>query len=244
MARHGDYQPIASDEPVYEIDSFELIWAKYKFAIIGGAVAIVAIIAGVFAWITIDNANRAKAAAAFAEATDPAAYRGIIEQYPKSPVAGNAALLLAGSLRQEGKLDEANAVLQKFVDSQPKSAFAPLAKIAIAENKAKADDLKQAEQELQSVADVDSQSFAAPFALMLEAELQLATWNRNEALRTYRQLFTAYPGSVSAQASAPQYDALDAMSRPISERKSPPNAAALEQAAPEAEAPAGPGSEQ
>ena len=40
MATHQDLRPTASDEPEYEIDSFELLWEQHKGKIIGGAVAL------------------------------------------------------------------------------------------------------------------------------------------------------------------------------------------------------------
>jgi TolA-binding protein len=210
MARDIQPEP-ASDEPVYEIDSFELLWEQHKGKIIGGAVALVVIIVGVFGWLILSHAQRVGAESAYGTAKTPADYRAIIEKYPRSPLAGNASLLLASALRGEKKYDEANQVLGDFVKRQPEHPFAPLAKVAAAMNSVLAGKPADAESQLQAVATGDATSFAAPFALALEAELQMAGGQRAQALKTYRELVQTHPSSVSARVATPYVQALEAL---------------------------------
>jgi TolA-binding protein len=201
----------ASDEPVYEIDSFELLWEQHKGKIIGGAIALVAIIVGVFGWLILSHAQRVAAEKAYGAAKTPADYRAIIDKYPRSPLAGNASLLLASALRGEKKYDEANQVLGDFVKRQPEHPFAPLAEVAAAVNSALAGKPADAESQLQAVATGDAKSFVAPFALTLEAELQMAGGKRAQALETYRELTQTYPASISARVATSYVQALEAL---------------------------------
>jgi TolA-binding protein len=206
----SDYSA-ASDEPVYEIDSIELFWEQHKSKVIAGALALIVAIVLLFGWMIASSSQRAAAEAAFAGAKTDADYQAVIAKYGSSPVAGDAALLLAKSLRDAKKYDEANQVLDRFVKAQPKHPFAPLAKVATAENLALAGKPEQAAQALQNIALTDSKSFVAPFALLVQAELETAQGKREAALQAYRQIAKTFPTSTAAMASAQAYEALEAL---------------------------------
>jgi TolA-binding protein len=201
----------ASDEPVYEIDTLELFWEQHKGKVIAGVLALVVAIVAVFGWMLVSNARMAAAEDAFSGAKTPADYQAVIAKYGSSPVAGDAALLLAKSLRDEKKYDEANQVLDRFAKTQPKHPLAPLAKVAAAENLALAGKIDEATQALENVALTDSQSFVAPFALLVEAELKSAQGKREGALQAYRQLAKTFPNSTATMASAQSYAALESL---------------------------------
>lgn len=219
MATNPYPTPPASDEPIYEIDPFELLWEKHKSKIIGGAVALVLIIAAAFAWFFITTARANASEAAFAAAKTPADYRAVIDKYPSLPVAGDAALLLGKSLRGEKKYDEANAVLDRFAQTQPKHPFAPLARVAAAENLALAGKIDEATKALEAVAQSDASSFAAPVAMLIAAEIQAAQGQREAATRVYRELQRTFPTSVAARVAGPTAEALNALSAPVAETK-------------------------
>jgi TolA-binding protein len=214
MAQKEDYTPLASDEPVYEIDSFELFWEQHKGKVIAGVIAVVVAFVAVFGWLGYSSAQRSGAEKAFSAAKTAADYQGVIAKYPSLPVAGDAALLLAKSLRDEKKYDDANQVLDQFIKKQPEHPFAPLAKVAAAENLVLAGKYDEAEKALESVSQTDGKSFAAPFALLLEAELKSAQGQRDGALRAYRQLAKNFPQSVAARASASAAEAFESMELP------------------------------
>lgn len=220
MATRDSYTP-ASDESVYEVDSFELLWEQHKGKVIFGIVAVLAIVGGFFGWLYVSSANKKAAAAAYAEATTPEAWREVIAKYPKSPVAGNAAILLAQSLRDAGNIDEADKVLADFVAAQPKAQFVPLASLAIAENEALAGKTKEAEESLQLLSETDANSFVAPFALMMKAQLHLANWERDAAMRSLDLLYANFSDSVSGDSAQPLYESLRAMARPVNLKEAP-----------------------
>lgn len=219
MATHPLNPPSASDEPIYEIDPFELLWAQHKGKIIGGAIALVAIIVAVFAWYFVKTSRENASEAAFAAAKTPADYQAVIDKYSSLPVAGDAALLLGKSLRDEKKFDEANAVLDRFVAKQPDHPFAPLARVAAAENLALAGKVDEATKALEAVAQSSGNSFAAPVALLIAAETQTAQGQRDAALKTYRELQRSFPTSIAAQVAAPAAEALGALGNPPAEAK-------------------------
>ncbi|MDD5200717.1 MAG: tetratricopeptide repeat protein, partial [Terrimicrobiaceae bacterium] len=144
-------------------------------------------------------------------AKSAADYRAVIDHYGSSPVAGDASLLLAKSLRGGKKYAEANEVLAAFVKAQPQHPFAPLAKVATAENLALSGRGEEAVKSLETIAQTDAKSFVAPYALLLAAELKTAQGQRESALRSYRELQSAFPTSVSAQVSAPTAEELGSM---------------------------------
>lgn len=217
MASKNSYIPTASDEPVYEIDSFELLWEQHKSKVIAVAIAIVVAIVAVFGWLAFSSAQRSGAEKAFGAAKTAAGYQAVIDKYPSLPVAGDSALLLAKSLRAEKKYDDANKILAQFVKAQPAHPFAPLAKVAAAENLALAGKLDEAASALENVAQTDTKSFAAPFALFLDAELKSSQSQREGALRAYRQLAKSFPESVSARASANAAAAFESMAPPAAQ---------------------------
>lgn len=219
MATNPHTPPSASDEPVYEIDPFELLWEQHKNKIIGGAIALVAVIGAVFAWYFIKTSCENASETAFAAAKTPADYQAVIDRYSSLPVAGDAALLLGKSLRDEKKYDEANAVLDRFVQAQPKHPFAPLARVASAENLALAGRIDEAAKVLEAVAQSDGASFAAPVALLIAAETRTAQGQRDAAIRIYRELQRTFPTSVAAQVAAPTAEALNALIATAAEAK-------------------------
>ncbi len=222
MSNQKSYSvPAASDEPVYEIDSFEMLWEQHKSKIIGGAIAFVAIVAGVFGYLIVTTSQRHAAESAFGSAKSPEEYQSVLQQFPTQPVAGSAALLYADALRGEKKYDEASQALDTFIKAQPQHPFAPLAKVAIAENLALAGKTADAEKALAAVSQVDPKSFAAPFALLLEAEMKSTQSNREGALAAYRILSKTYPDSIAARASAPAYQAIEALAPPAAKPAAP-----------------------
>lgn len=218
------HSSLASDEPVLEIDSFEMLWEQHKGKIIAGVIAVVAIIVGVFGWMIVSHSQSKAVESAYGSAKTADDYRAIIDRYPSSPLAGNASLLLAGMLREEKKLDEANQVLDQFVKRQPEHPFAPLAKVAAAMNTALAGKVDEAESQLAGVATTDSKSFAAPFALLMEAELKAAQGRREEAFKAYTELSQTFPSSIAVRAAAPAMQSLESLVAPAASPTPTPQA--------------------
>jgi len=216
--------PVVSDEPVleYEIGAFELLWAKHRGAIVAAVAGALLIAIGVFAYFIISNANRRTAEAAFSSAETAREYRDVIAKHGGFVVAGEAYLLLAEKLRSDGKMEEADAALEEFVEKKPEHPFAPLALLALANNAAAAGDFDAAYSRYQSVADRYSKSFAAPVALGNKAELYLANGKREEALTTLQVQQRIFPKAIATEIMAPQIETLETLIGKPVETPAPP----------------------
>ena len=130
-------QPPADDR-VYDIGGFEaeLFWEKNRSIILVCLGIALVLAAAIAVWFIRAHSQRQAAAALFAEAKDPAAWRAVIEKYPGSAPTANAYLLLADSLRREGKLEESSEQYEKFLAAFPKSSLLGGARLGLAENMA------------------------------------------------------------------------------------------------------------
>jgi TolA-binding protein len=202
-------QPPADDR-VYDIGSFEaeLFWEKHR-AILLACVGIALVLAAALAiWFIRAHSQRQAAAALFAQAKDPAAWREVIERYPSSAPAANAYFLLADALRRDGKLEESSAQYEKFLAAFPKNSLVGGARLGLAENLAVAGKTDEALASLRSVREKDAGSYAAPFAALLEGRILMRSGKFDEARKVFSNLVSSYPRSPAARTAGAQLDAI------------------------------------
>lgn len=138
----------------------------------------------------------------FAAANTPEGFRKVIAEYPGTIAAGNAHLMLAEKLRQEGKLDESTATLRAFVEKYPKHPLLSGAWTSIAANLEAQGKADEALSTYQKVSTIYANTFSGPAALMAQARLFEAKGKTEEARRTYEQVMTQYQDNVAAQQAA------------------------------------------
>jgi TolA-binding protein len=202
-------QPPADDR-VYDIGSFEaeLFWEKHR-AILLACVGIALVLAAALAiWFIRAHSQRQAAAALFAQAKDPAAWREVIERYPGSAPAANAYFLLADSLRRDGKLEESSVQYEKFLAAFPKNSLVGAARLGLAENLAVAAKTDEALASLRSVREKDADSYAAPFAALLEGRILMRSGKFDEARKVFSNLVSSYSRSPAARTAGAQLDAI------------------------------------
>ena len=202
-------QPPADDR-VYDVGSLEaeLFWEKNR-SIILISIGIVLVVAAALAiWFIRAHSERRAAAAFFAQAKDPAAWREMIERYPGSAPAANAYFLLADSLRREGKLEESSAQYEKILSAFPKSSLVGGARLGLAENLAVAGKSDEALAALRSLTEKDPGSYAAPFAALLEGRILMRSGKFDEARKVFSNLVSSYPRSPAARTAGAQLDAI------------------------------------
>jgi TolA-binding protein len=202
-------QPPADDR-VYEIGSLEgeLFWEKNR-SIILISVGIALLLAAALAiWFIRAHSQRQAAAALFAQAKDPAAWREVIESYPSSAPAANAYFLLADALRRDGMLEESSAQYEKFLTEFPKNSLAGGARLGLAENLAVAGKIDEAVATFRSVREKDTGSYAAPFAALLEGRILMRSGRFDEARKVFSNLVSSYPRSPAARTAGAQLDAI------------------------------------
>jgi TolA-binding protein len=208
MASRSDQPP--ADERAYDSGGFEaeLFWYRHRSAILLGAAIVLAIAVAVAIWFFSQLSARRAAETLFAEAQDPVAWRELIAKYPKSAPAANAYLLLADSLRAQGKLEESSSLYQKFLAVFPASPLAGGARLGLAENSAVAGKTDEALGALREVQAKDSASYAAPFAALLEGRALIRIGKLEEARKVLTNLVSTYPQSPPGRAAGAQLDAL------------------------------------
>ena len=208
MASKSDQPP--ADDRVYDLGSLEaeLFWEKHRFIILACAGVVLAVAAAVALWLVRAHSARQAAAALFAEANDPAAWREVIAKYPNSAPAGDAYFLLAGALREQGKLEESSAEYQKFLAAFPKSPLSGGARLGLAENLAVAGKTDEALAALRQVREANSGSYAAPFAALLEGRMLVRDGKFEEARKVFANLVSTYPRTPAARAAGAQLDAI------------------------------------
>lgn len=215
-----NHQPPADDR-VYDIGSLEaeLFWEKYRFIILACAGVVLAVAAAIALWLFRAHSARQAAAALFAEANDPAAWREVIAKYPDSAAAADAYFLLAGSLREQGQLEESSGEYRKFLAAFPKSPLSGGARLGLAENLAVAGKTDEALAALRQVSEIDSGSYAAPFAALLEGRILVRSGKFEEARKVFSSLVSAYPRSPAAHTAGAQLDAIVPFLREAPEKK-------------------------
>jgi hypothetical protein len=208
MASTSDQPP--ADERAYDTGSFEaeLFWYKHRSAILLSAAVVLAIAVAVAIWFFSQLSGRRAAEALFAQAQDPVAWREVIAKYPRSAPAANAYVLLADSLRSQGKLEESSALYQKLLVEFPTSPLAGGARLGLAENLALAGRTDEALAALRDVQAKDSVSYAAPFAALLEGRALIRMGKLEDARKVLANLVSTYPQSPPGRAAGAQLDAL------------------------------------
>ena len=201
MARKSDPPP--AGEQVYDAGGFEaeIFWEKNRSAILFGGAIILAIALAVAIWLISRQSARRAAEELFAGARDPGAWREVIARYPQSAPAANAYLLLANSLRAEGKLEESSSLYQKFLSVFSSRPLAGGARLGVAENLAvegKPDEALAALRDLQAR---DSGSFVAPFAALLEGRALIRMGKMEEARKVLANAVSTYPQSPAGHAA-------------------------------------------
>lgn len=190
-------QPPSSPAPQTDDHGFDPLafWIQYRSAIRTCVLLLLAGLVG-YAVIQMVSYQRNQAAAqAFAVAKTPEQLAAFIREYEGMPSAGGAALLLAGTQRTAGQLDDALKTLNQFISKTPTHPLvgsAHLATASILEQQGKADDAITAYRRLLAS---DSRSLSAPVALLRLARIYKAQNKIEEAKSLYESLQGQFPSS-------------------------------------------------
>ena len=183
--------PFTPPESALEIappSALERLWTDHRGALLGGiagAVLLGLIVLGVTA------SRKASAIAsrdALAAATDGAGWNKVLSSYPDSPAAADAMLLLAASLRDEGKLEESDSLYSRLAEAFPRSPIAVSALIGRASNARVAGKTSEALNDYQQAAAAYPQSYGAPFAILSQIRLLAQDGKSEDARRLLQAL--------------------------------------------------------
>jgi len=170
-------------------------WMLHQKKIIGLAVLFIVGLIGYTIFTINENRTRAAAEAAYASAKTAEEFRKVAQDYSGQPAAANAQLQLAALLRKDGKLDDANTILRKFISDNPEHPMLAGAWLALAENAEAAGKQDEALTGYQKVLTTFPSSYAAPISLLGQARIQKAKGQNDLAKRSYEQIQAQYQGS-------------------------------------------------
>jgi len=179
-----------------------VFWERFKTEIIAALIIVVLAIIGFGAYRFYIDRNAAAASALLASAKSADAYQQVIADYPNTPAAADAYLLLAEAQRKEKKFADANATLQVFIDKNPNHELVSTAKMAMAANLESMGKNDQALSMYQQIASTYPNSFNAPLALLSQVYLLKPKNQTEEARRLCETILTRYRESFWAGEAA------------------------------------------
>ena len=163
--------------------------------------AIVLAIAGVVVfvfWNYLQTEKTKEITAALYSAKTPADWQSLIAKYPGTIVAGNARLLLADQLRNDGKLDDALKVLSDFTTSSADHPLIAQGWLSYAATLELKGDLEKAGQTYANIAQQYGATEAAPAALSGQARIARDAKDITKARELYENLVQRFPASFWA----------------------------------------------
>jgi TolA-binding protein len=201
---------------------------RFKTEIIAALIIVVLAIIGFGAYRFYIDRKAAAASATLASAKSADAYQQVIADYPNTPAAADAYLLLAEARRKEKKFAEANTTLQVFIDKNPNHELVSTAKMAMAANLESMGKNDEALSMYQQIASTYPNSFNAPLALLSQVYLLKSKNQTEEARRVCETILTRYRESFWAGEAAQELRLLkpSASSEPAPTSTIPPFLAA------------------
>lgn len=184
-------------DPAWELSDSDLFWQAHWKKFAWGLAGLVALILVVGAWKFWSARTLDAAEALYSTASTPDAWREVVLQYPGTVPAGNARILLAGSLRASGDLAGAAVELEGMLAAQPEHPLAGAAWLTLGE-------LRQIEGDSEGAlaayraSSTDKSSYAAPLALLAEAKLLSGLQREAEARDVLSSIGTLYPETPAA----------------------------------------------
>ena len=190
-------------------------WDKYKVPVLAGAVLLLLALIGSEVYQASHEKALAAASAQLDSAKTPGDYQAVIDLYPGTTAAANAAML-KGRAQMDAK-DYAGAAKTwgTFADGFPQNALAVGALIGeggALEATGKFDDARAA---YQKAASSYGNSYAAPFARLDEANLLKGQRKLDDARRVYENLIASFPKSIAAQVAQEDLHTLRALPPPM-----------------------------
>src|SRR5260370_413087 len=179
-----------------------VFWERFKTEIITALIIVVLAIVGFGAYRFYIDRRAAGASAMLASAKSADAYQQVIADYPNTPAAADAYLLLAEARRKEKKFTEANTTLQVFIDKNPNHELVSTAKMAMAANLESMGKNDEALSMYQQIASTYPNSFNAPHALLSQWYLLRPNNQTEEARRRCETILTRYRESFWAGEAA------------------------------------------
>jgi TolA-binding protein len=185
-------------DPTIEFSDSELFWQEHWKKFAAGLAAIVLAILAVGAWMLWQSSQRSAAEDAYSNATGMEAWRGVIDNFPRTIPAGNARLRIADALREQGDTDGAIAELEKLTSDQPEHPLAGAAWLMIGQLRQVQGNKDLALDAFRRSSGTYKDSYTAPLAMISEAELLASQGQTGEARAILESIGKLYPETPAA----------------------------------------------
>jgi len=190
-------EPPAAEPSSSSIDR-EVFWLLHKQKILIGAAALLVVLLGYAIYLGIQTLQTQKAEKAYATADSIDAWRSVIQQFPGSLAAGNAALRIAMKLRDDGKYPDSDAAYESFVHDFPKHPLVVSGYMGRAANAEIENNLDKALEQYREVTTRFPNTYQAPMALFYQGRLAEAKGQLKEAQQLFERVVQRYSNSVAA----------------------------------------------
>ena len=189
-----------TSSPINQDNSFDLLefWLRHKASIRAVTILFSAALVGYGAFSWIEKQQETAAAEAFASAKSAEELNGFISAHKGSALSGNAALLLAGKQRSDGKFEESIKTLQDFATRYPQHPLAGAAKLSIAATLEQQSKTEEALDHYRRLVSMDPRGFTAPAAHLRIARILRSQNKVDEAKAAYETLQSQFPRSSFA----------------------------------------------
>ncbi len=177
----------------------EIFWEKNKVRMLVGVVAAVLAVTGysVFEYVRHNLLVAANRQLAVAKTNEE--IKKVISDFPTSPVAADAYLLLAQKQSDAKDYPAAAASAKAAADQFPDHPMRGTALLAYAANLAAAGKLDEADAAFQDVITKAPTDFAAPLALLQRGDLAKQRGKPDDARRYFDDVLARFPKSAAAQ---------------------------------------------
>jgi len=189
-------------EPALELSGSDLFWENHWKKFAWGLAGIVVLILAVGAWKFWSQQVRASAESLLSEASTPEEWQAVVERYPGTTAAGNARLLLAENLRQNGDLTGAVRELEAMIAAQPAHPLVGAAWLTLGGVRQLEGSGTEALEAYRTASSRFPESYTAPLALVAEGRLLVEQGSPGEARAVWQSVAALYPDTPSAMVAA------------------------------------------
>ena len=175
------------------------IWYMYKTKILTYAAIIAAVLVIIGSYQLYSYLRITGSESLYAKAESTADFQAVMQKYPGTVAAGNAALRLADKLRSEQKYDEAVTVLRAYLEKYPGHPLAAGGWISLAQTYEIQGKMDSAMEAYTSAISKYPEAFTAPIAMMGQARINLLKGKKEEARRIYQDVAARYQQSIYAR---------------------------------------------
>lgn len=180
--------------PIAELEhgpsKFEQFLEENQKLVFGGAIAIFLGVLGYVGYTSYAKMAAANTGKALVEADNAESLEKVLNDYPNTPTAASAAILLAEQLTST-EPDRAAEKLKLVIDQYPDSATAPIAATKLGLSLLKAGKLDEAKAQLSAVIDMKHADYIIPAAKIALADIAQQQGDIDLAKQLYNEVITA-----------------------------------------------------